>query len=73
MTRSDYVVDLRTKNDFQQLDIVSASFEGGESVTFDELGSPDHGGSVTVRGGPDSYRIDVAAVTGTMTVTPLGS
>lgn len=73
MTHADYLVNLRSQNDFDRLDIVSASFAGSQSVTFDELGSPDNGGFVTVQGGPDTYRINVAAVTGTITVTKVGS
>lgn len=73
MTHADYLVNLRSQNDFERLDVVSASFAGSQSVTFDELGSPDNGGFVTVQGGPDTYRIDVAPVTGTITVTRVGS
>ena len=73
MTNADYVVDLRSQNDFDQLDIVAASFGGSQTVTFDELGSPDNGGYITLQGGPDVYRIDVAPVTGTVTVTKPGS
>jgi len=73
MTNADYLVDLRSQNDFERLDIVSASFAGSQSVTFDELGSPDNGGFVTVQGGPDVYRIDVSPVTGTITVAKAGS
>lgn len=73
MTHADYLVDLRSQSDFDRLDIVSASFGGGPSVTFDELGSPDNGGLVTVQGGPDIYRIEVSPVTGTIKVSRLGS
>jgi len=69
MTNADYLVDLRSQHGFDHLDIVSASFDGGYQVTFDELGSPDNGGVITVQGGPEVYRIDVAPVTGTVTVT----
>lgn len=72
MTHSDYVVDLRAQHGFDQLDIVTAYFEGSQNVVFDELGSPDHGGYVTVQAGPEAYRIDVAPVTGTVTVTASG-
>jgi len=72
MTHADYLVDLRTQNGFDQLDIATASFQGSPSVTFDELGSPSDGGSVTVRGGEEVYRIDVSPVTGTVAVTRVG-
>jgi len=73
MTHSDYVVDLRAQSGFEQLDIFSADFQSSQSVTFDELGAPDNGGSVTVRGGTQTYRIDVAPVTGTVNVVLVGS
>ena len=72
MTNSAYVVDYHAQSGFDRVDIVSANFAGGQAVTFDELGSPDNAGSVTIRGGPDVYRVDVAAVTGTVTVTKTG-
>jgi len=68
MTNKDYVVDFRTRGNFEQLDLVSASFNSGASVIFDELGSPDAGGSVTVVGGSQTYRIDVTSVTGAVSV-----
>jgi len=73
MTKADYVVDFGSQSDFSHVDIVSASFGGSKVVTFDELGSPDNGGSVTIRSGAEIYRIDVAPVTGTVTVTSLAS
>ncbi len=68
MTNKDYVVDFKSREDFNQLDLASVSFDGGESVVFDELGSPDVGGSVTVLGGSQTYRIDLTSVTGTVSV-----
>jgi len=68
MTNKDYVVDFQTRGDFDQLDLASVSFDGGDSLVFDELGSPDAGGSVTVLGGSQMYRIDVTSVTGTVNV-----
>jgi len=68
MTQADYVVDFQSKREFGQLDIVTVYFEGSQIVVFDELGSPDRGGYVTVQGGPEVYRIDIAPVTGTVTV-----
>lgn len=68
MTNADYLVDLRGQDGFDQLNIVSASFQGSASVTFDELGSPDNGGSVTLQGGSEVYQVAVAPVTGTVTV-----
>lgn len=68
MTNKDFLVDFRARDDFDQLDLASASFDGVTSVVFDELGSPSAGGSVTVLGGSQTYRIDVTSVTGTVNV-----
>jgi prepilin-type N-terminal cleavage/methylation domain-containing protein len=68
MTNKDYVTDFRTTESFEQLDLASASFEGSAALVFDELGSPDAGGSVTVLAGSQMYRIDVTSVTGTVSV-----
>jgi Tfp pilus assembly protein FimT len=68
MTNKDHLVDFRTRGGFDQLDLASASFGGVASVVFDELGSPGTGGSVTVLGGSQTYRIDVTSVTGTVSV-----
>lgn len=68
MTNKDYLVDFHTRDDFDCLDLASASFGGGTSVVFDELGSPGAGGSVTVLGGSQTYRVDVTSVTGTVSV-----
>jgi len=69
MTRKDYLVDFATSEGFDQCDLASANFEGDQTVVFDELGAPDAGGSVTVLGGSQTYRIDVSSVTGTVTVS----
>jgi len=73
MTNSDYLVSFRSRDEFERVDVVSVSFGGTQAVTFDELGSPDNGGFVTVQGGAEVYRIDVSSVTGTITVTRPGS
>jgi Tfp pilus assembly protein FimT len=72
MTKNDYVTSFQGQKNFDQVDIVSASFGGSAKVTFDELGSPDNGGSVTVRAGPTVHRVDVAPITGLVTVTQTG-
>ena len=73
MTNLDYVVNFSSQESLGRVDVVSADFAGSASVAFDELGSPDSGGSVTVQVGPHVYRVDVAPVTGAVTVTPVGS
>jgi len=73
MTKSAYVVNFSAGEGFDRLDVVSANFDGHCQVTFDVLGSPDNPGSVTLQAGPYVYRVDVAAATGNVTVTALGS
>lgn len=69
MTNAEYVVDLRADHDFERFDLLAAGFDGGRTVTFDELGSPDAGGSITVEGGGLVWTVQVAPVTGTVTVS----
>jgi prepilin-type N-terminal cleavage/methylation domain-containing protein len=73
MTKNDYTVTFDADNGYSKLDLVSASFAGQETVVFDELGAPDDPGSVTIQAGTHRYRIDVAAATGKVTVTMVGS
>jgi len=73
ITKEAYVVNFALQKGFDKLDISSVSFGGSANVAFDELGSPDNAGSVTLQAGPHVYRVDVAAATGRVTVTALGS
>ena len=67
MTNQDYNVDL-SKSGLDRLSPLNAVFGTNSlKVVFDELGSPDNGGYVDVKSGPQTYRISVAAVTGTVT------
>lgn len=69
ITKDTYIVDFTSLRGFDEVDIVSASFSGANWVTFDELGTPNAGGTVVLRAGPHVYTISVAAVTGAVTVT----
>ena len=69
INKTAYVVDFASQRGFEGLDIVSASFNGAASVAFDELGSPDNAGAVTIQAGAQAYVISVAAATGKVTVT----
>ena len=68
INKTAYVVDFSSQRGFEGLDIVSASFNGGVSVAFDELGAPDNAGTVTMQAGSQVYVISVAAATGKVTV-----
>ncbi len=73
MNKDAYSIDFDSQSGFGQLGIVSASFGGASSMSFDELGAPDSAGSVTVQAGASGYVISVAAVTGRVTVATAGS
>lgn len=64
----DYVIDLQDEG-LDKADIAGADFAGTSEVTFDYLGSPDNGGTVSVQGGGRTVTISVEAVTGYITVT----
>jgi prepilin-type N-terminal cleavage/methylation domain-containing protein len=66
-----YVVDLGNQSDYAEFELLTASFGGGQTVTFDELGSPDNDGTVEFRIGSIRYAIDVAYVTGDTEIRPL--
>jgi hypothetical protein len=72
MTNHDYNVNL-ANSDLDRLNPLTAVFgTNSRKVLFDELGSPDNGGYVEVKSGVQKYRIDVAAVTGTVTYKQTG-
>ena len=68
ITKRDFVVAFATERGLEKVEILSASFGGHDEVTFDSLGSPDNGGSVTLGADGHTYRVDVAAVTGRIQV-----
>ena len=71
MTKKAYEVDFPSREDLDDVEIVSANFGGDASVAFDDLGSADSAGSVTIQSGSHQYRIDVAYATGKVTVTAI--
>jgi Tfp pilus assembly protein FimT len=64
-----YTVNFGAMKGFARVDVLTAAFGSNARVTFDETGAPDNAGTVTLVAGPHSYRIDVAAATGKVTVT----
>jgi type II secretion system protein H len=71
-----YVVDFRNDGRLDQVDIVSAAFDGTNKVTFDYLGSPYNGtggplnsGVVTLQAGGMTKTVSVEPVTGFITVS----
>lgn len=73
MNKSDFVVNFSQREGLDRVRITSATFGTTDTVTFDPMGSPDNGGSITLAAGQRQYRIDVSVGTGRITVTPLGS
>ncbi|MEO1237303.1 MAG: GspH/FimT family pseudopilin [Planctomycetota bacterium] len=68
---NNYVVDFTEDARFQGVTITAVDFNGGSEITFDDLGGPSSGGSITIVFDRRSYRIDVAEFTGRITVTKL--
>lgn len=69
MTNAAYTVNFSTQRGFGEVKIVSAVFGNGKTVTFDITGAPDNPGTVTLQAGANIYRVNVAAATGSVTVT----
>jgi prepilin-type N-terminal cleavage/methylation domain-containing protein len=68
---NNYVVDFNKDRRFQGVTITAVDFNGGDTLSFDDLGTPSNGGSVNIQYERRQYRIDVAAFTGRVTVTKL--
>ncbi|QNN24597.1 prepilin-type N-terminal cleavage/methylation domain-containing protein [Planctomycetales bacterium ZRK34] len=66
----NYSVDFDTDNRFAGVQLKAVDFEGGNSVTFDELGAPSSGGTVDLSASGTSYRVTVTPFTGRVTVAP---
>ena len=64
ISKQAYIVDFDTTGGFGNVSVSSASFGGASVVTFDALGAPDNGGTVTVVAGPQTYTVTVAPVSG---------
>ncbi len=70
-------VNFRNDSRFRNVRIENVSFgndpENNSTIEFDEMGTPDVGGTVDVVSGTTRYRIAVAAFTGKVTVTTVAS
>ena len=67
----NFIVDFTKGEDFQDVVIVQAQFPAGSTqnwVEFDELGAPLTGGFVDLRSGGATFRVNVAAFTGRITI-----
>jgi general secretion pathway protein H len=68
ITKKVYTVDFATQAGLKGVSLDSADFGGAAEVTFDSLGAPDRGGTVTVSAGVHAYRVTVAPVSGRVKV-----
>ena len=66
-----YTVAFGPTSSFKGVTITAVDFGGATTVSFDELGTPDSGGTITIQAGGIQYRITVTAFTGRVTVEQL--
>ena len=63
----DYYIVFADEDRFDGVDIVSATFGGGQTVTFDAMGVPSNGGTVTLSLGSKQVSLTVDALSGKVT------
>ncbi len=63
----DYNIIFADEDRFDGVDIVSATFGGGQTVTFDTMGIPSNGGTVTLSLGSNQVSLTVDALSGKVT------
>ena len=73
MSKSAYIRNFTALDGLEDVDVVSAVFAGVQTVVFDELGTPDNGGGVTVLVGQHAYQISVGAATGKVSASRVES
>ena len=64
----DYIVDFQNDGRLGRVDIVWANFNATSVVTFDSLGSPDNGGTVTMQASGTAAVITVEPITGYVSI-----
>ena len=65
----DYEINFSNDSRLNKVDIVSAGFGGGYTVTFNCLGSPDNGGTIGLNANGITATITVEPVTGYISVS----
>lgn len=73
ITKKTYQTAFTEGSGFGRVEVVSATFGSGNTVTFDELGTPSAAGTVILQAGGHVYHVSVAAATGRVTVTRTSS
>ena len=66
---TDYRIYLGDEDRFKGVDITASDFEPGSAVTFDALGTPSKGGTVTLTLGSRQMVVTLNELTGKVTVT----
>lgn len=66
--QQNYEIDFEEDGRFKGIEIVTADFNGSDTVEFDDLGNPSSGGSIELRFEDHRYEITVAPFTGRVTV-----
>jgi len=69
MTKAEYVINFPDKRGFESVRLAAVFGSSDSSVTFDVMGSPDQGGTITVLAGSFQYTIALAEGTGLVTVS----
>jgi len=64
-----YVVNFGDGTRFDRVDLYDADFGGTQRIEFDYLGSPDNGGTVTLEADGMTVTVNVADITGFITVS----
>ncbi|MCK4887190.1 MAG: GspH/FimT family pseudopilin [Planctomycetes bacterium] len=59
-----YIEQFGGTSRLSKVEISDADFDGADSVTFDSIGCPDNGGTVTLTAGDNTIDVNVEAVTG---------
>ena len=66
---TQYIIRLREQNRFNGVDITASSFNQGEELYFNNQGYPSSGGTVSLTCGSLQVNVNVAALTGKITVS----
>ena len=67
--KGDYIEQFGGTSRLTKVKISNANFNGTSSVTFESIGSPDNGGTVTLTAGDNTIIVNVEAVTGYISIS----
>ena len=69
MSKGTYTVAFGSSRELSQVDVIGVDFDGATTVTFDEMGAPGAGGTITIQSGARVMKLSVADATGLVTVS----